>query len=284
MSTRRASITEIQESIDEFTSGLPYLEKQQFNKVYALLKDLSLDSDGNIKITLDNLKLINRIKSQLNTIVDSPLYHDKVSALNDSLERINVLQTNYYTATFGDFTKPKTIDKIQELAFDNTADQLVGSGVNENVVSYASDIVEEHIRDGSSFTNLVDELKVKMLGDPKVESRLLSYSKQTINDTLSGFARNYHAIVTDDLELEWFTYLGALVDTSRPFCIAMVEKQYIHKSEFAKVLAENSKEGLMAGTNASNLVQRCGGWNCSHQLIPVPISSVPKDIRDKFTK
>lgn len=282
MSTRKSSVIAIADSIDEFTSGLPELEKTQFNKVYALLKDLYLDSEGNIKNTLENLKIIGRVKTQLQSLVDSPLYQDKVSALSEALDNVNTVQTSYFNKTFRDFTKPKTVDKLQELAFDSTVDQLAGAGIQENVISMSADVVEQHIRDGSSFTTLVDELKVKMIGNKDVDSKLLSYTKQTINDTLSGFSRNYHALVTDDLGLEWYTYIGALVDTSRPFCIAMVDKKYIHKSEFASVLAENSKEGLMAGTNASNLVQHCGGWNCSHQLIPVPVSAVPTELRRKF--
>ncbi len=280
--SKRASVDEISEAIDNFTYGLPSLQKENFNRVYSLLKDLSLDADGNIKATIENLKIIGRVKTQLQSLVDSPLYQDKISALNDALDNVNTVQTSYFSKTFGDFTKPKTVDKLQDLAFDSTVDQLAGTGIQENVISASADIVEQHITDGSSFTNLVDELKVKMLGTPEVDSKLISYAKQTINDTLSGFSRNYHGLVTDDLGLEWYTYIGALVDTSRPFCRAMVEKRFINKSEFAKVLRENSKEGLMPGTNAENLVSRCGGYNCSHQLIPLPSSAVPSSLRRKF--
>lgn len=288
MSAVRSSVNLISDSIVEFTSGIPEVERLQFNKIYALLKDLSLDSDGNIKATLENLKIIGRVKTQLQSIVDSSLYQDKIIDLNNALDNVNKIQTNYFRITFKDFTEPKTIEKLQELAFDSTVDQLAGAGIQENVVNMSADIVEDHIRDGSSFANLVDELKVKMLGNKEVDSKLISYAKQTINDTLSGFSRNYHALVTEDLGLEWFEYVGALVDSSRPVCIALVAKRWIHKSELAGVAkglidgVQHSIAGLYPGTNGSNFLQRCGGYFCDHQAVPVPSSVIPIEVRRQF--
>jgi len=118
----------------------------------------------------------------------------------------------------------------------------------------------------------------------------VSYSKQVINDTLSSFARNYHNIVTNDLELEWYTYIGAEIDTTRPFCHAMHEKKYIHQSEFAGCISgrllgldtKKAHQGMYPDTNSENLVTNCGGYNCGHQLVPVPTVTVPTAIRRKF--
>lgn len=288
MPTKRASIDEIQSSINEFVKGIPTMQRELFDKIQVLLNDLYLDSDGKIKSTIENLKIIGRIKNALSGVVLSPEYQDKVDSLNDAIKSISNIQTQYYENVFSDFTKPGVVKQIEKVSFDATADQLLGSGVDENVVNMAGDIVESHIRDGSSFTTLVDELKTQMLGDAEVDPKMISYSKQVINDTLSGFSRNYHAIVTQDLNLKWYTYIGALVDTSRPFCRALVSKRYIHESELAKIARGDidgekvSLQGLYPGTTGSNLISYCGGYNCTHQMIPVPASSVPTSIRREF--
>lgn len=285
---KRAGIDEIQSAIDDFTKELPQLQKESFNRVYALLQGLSLDTNGNIKPTIENLKIITRVKKQLGDFVNNPIYQDNVQQLDIVLSKVDKLQTSYFTQTFKDFTKPKTVPKLQELAFDSTIDQLAGAGIQENVVNLSADIVEQHIRDGSNFHTLVDELKVKMVGNKKIEPRLVSYAKQVINDTLSSFSRNYNNLVTDDLGLEWYEYIGALVDTSRPMCIVLVEKKYIHKSELAGIARgvvdreKVSTEGFMPGTTGENFVSRCCGYNCSHQCIPVPSVVVPQELRDKY--
>lgn len=290
MATPNSSPKEIQSTIDIFTDGLDAMQKQNFNKVYALLKDLSLDSDGNIKPTIENLKVINRVKKILADGVDNPIYNDKVMELQSSIDKVSKLQTAYYAKVFKDFTLPKSIDKLNELTFDSVVDQLTSAGVNENVVNLSAEIVEDNIKSGASFTDLVSQLQDKMLGTKEIEPKLVSYSKQVINDTLSKFAANYHSIVTNDLGLEWFTYIGSLIDTSRPFCKGMVEKKYIHKSEFAGCISgrligldtKKAHEGMYPNTNAENLQYNRGGWNCSHLLVPVPTSTVPTVIRRKF--
>lgn len=284
----RDSVDEIQKAIASFTEGLPELDKKQYDKVYAILKDLSLDSEGHIKPTIANLKIINKVKNQLASVVNNPLYQAKILELNVALEKVNGLQTEYYKKTFKDFAKPKTVAKIQEITFDNTVDQLAGSGIDQEVVGVSADLVEQGIRSGASFTTMVDELKVKMVGNKKIPSRLISYSKQIINDTMSGFARNYHAIVTNDLELEWGMYIGSLVATSRPMCEALVAKKYIHKSELAGIARGYvdgvfiGTEGFMPNTTGENFPFRCAGFQCAHVLVPIPASVVPEEIRVKF--
>lgn len=290
MATVKASAIEIQNAIDDFTDGLDKMSKQQFNKVYALLKDLSLDADGNIKTTIDNLKIIQRINNELNTLVDNPKYQKKVAELQYAIDNVQKLQTQYYVNTFKDFTLPKSINKLNELTFDNVVDQLAGAGISENVINVSAGIVEENIRSNANFYDLVNQLEVKMLGNKEIEPRLISYSKQIINDTLSSFARNYHNIVTADLDFEWFVYIGALMDTSRPFCIKMVEKHYVHKSEFAGCISgrliglstKKAHEGMFPHTNANTLINNCGGYSCNHQLVGVPSVTVPTELRRKF--
>lgn len=288
MAYKRASIDTIQNAINDFVDGIPALQKQNFNSVYALLKELSLDAEGNIKSTIENLKLIGKIKIRLSSVIDNPTYEAKVEDLKIVIDKINIVQTAYYSNAFADFTEPKSISKLNELAYDSTVDQLTEAGINENVINEAADIVETGITEGSSFYDMVDKLKTKMLGNSEIEPRLVGYAKQTINDTLSGFSRNYHDIVTKDLGLEWFQYIGALVDSSRPICKALVAKQYIHKSELPSIArgvvdgVKVSTAGMIADTTGENFINRCGGWNCSHMCIPVSTSSIPENIRTKF--
>lgn len=290
ITSRRASVDEIQSAIDDFVKGLPTLQAKQFDRVYGMLKELSLDADGKIKSTVSNLKIIGKVQRELESLVDNPLYQEKVGDLYGAIDKVNEVQTKYFTKTFADFTTPPSVKELQGLAMDNTVESLTGSGVSENVIGDAMTIVEQHIRDGSSFNQMVEQLKEQMVGNPKVDGKLVSYSKQIINDTFSGFSRNYHDLVTSDLDLEWFEYIGGLVDSSRPVCIAAVEKRWFHKSELPALARgivngiDVGTAGMMPGTNGSNVICRCGGYNCNHQLVPVSAIMVPSAIRRPFEK
>lgn len=286
--SKRGSIDEIQKAISDFTDGLDELQKKQFDEVMGMLKDLSLDSSGNIKPTIANLKIIMKVRAKMESITHIPVFQDKIVDLKAAIERVSAIQTSYYSSTFKDFTKPGAVGQLESITFDNITEQLAGAGINQKVVGLSADIVEQHVRDGGSWATMVNELRTSMIGNKEVEPRLISYAKQVINDTLSDFSRSYHKIITSDLGLEWFEYLGALVDSSRPFCVALTAKLYVHESELASIAAgiingvPVSRAGLMPGTNGENLVNRCGGYNCSHQLIPVPTVTVPESVRKKI--
>jgi len=75
----------------------------------------------------------------------------------------------------------------------------------------------------------------------------------------------------------------------------MVEKEYIHESEFDTVLTGNIDglqvkmynglpRGMIAGTDATNLVVNRCGWNCRHKMIPVLDYMVPEEVRRKLEK
>ena len=82
----------------------------------------------------------------------------------------------------------------------------------------------------------------------------------------------------------------------------MVKKRYVHKSELQTVIDDNIDgvdicsedipcnkktglpQGMIKGTNASNITQRRGGWQCGHQFGGIPETLVPENIRKKFEK
>ena len=41
-------------------------------------------------------------------------------------------------------------------------------------------------------------------------------------------------------------------------------------------------DGMIEGTNKETFFINRGGWQCGHQIFPVPLAAVPADIRAKF--
>ena len=124
------------------------------------------------------------------------------------------------------------------------------------------------------------------------DGKLLRYSKQIVTDSINQYNRQYGQIVSDDLGWNWFEYSGSLIKTSREFCVHMVKKRYVHRSEFTTVLkgdidgkkiAVYDKTGLpyglIAGTDQYNFPVYAGGYQCGHLVRPVPDVVVPIGLR-----
>ena len=129
----------------------------------------------------------------------------------------------------------------------------------------------------------------------KVSGALSKYANTYATTAISQYAGENNKILTYDLGLEWFEYVGSNIETTREFCDHLTEKRYIHKSEIKTILKgeidgyqceiyekTGLPKGMIEGTNEQNFQVNCGGWNCRHQLVPVAKEAVPLDIRAKF--
>lgn len=288
MATPSTSVNLIQAAIDEFVAGLPAIQKKQFDQIYITLKELTLDRDGLIKPNVANMKVMNKVRLQMEAIVENPTYLSKVADIQNEITKIADAKTTYFSNSFSQFNEPPVVGKMQDSAFRSATTSLTEAGVNEYVVNEAVSVLEQAVTSGSSFSDMVNNLEVQMLGNADVDPRLVSYSKQIMTDTLTGFTRDYNNLVVRDLGLQWYMYVGALVKSSRPFCDAMIDKKYVHESELGSVARgvidgkTVSREGMMPDTNSTNIISRCGGYNCNHELVPISEELVPKSLREKF--
>jgi hypothetical protein len=281
---------ELDAQVESLGRGLPALEREAFDNIRILLKDLTLLSNGTIKPTIANLKIINKVRSALENIVGDKRYKKIIGRVQDSIDEIGSLNTAYFSKTFADFTVPAAVKQLKTISLQTTKENLVGAGMQENVVNAAVDIVDKGIRGGSSFATLQNNLEEFMVGNAKVPGKLTSYSQQIISDTLSGYTATYHKMVAADLGLQWYQYVGATMKTTRPWCKAMVDKQWVHESELPSVARGNidgkqiSIAGLFPNTNGHTVIDFRGGYNCRHLFVPVPEQAVPTAIKRKFQK
>lgn len=283
-------VNEVNGKIEQFIEGLPTLSRESYREIQGLLNQLKLDKAGNIKISVENLRLINKIRVRLEDKILSETYISKLDDLKKSFDDISNLQTTYFNNVFADFSAPDVITEMRNVSYNSTLSSLSETSINNTVIQGAMDILEQDIISGASFMDMNTKLKDFMVGNPKVDPKLVSYSKQVMTDSLNQYTANYQKLVTDDLGLKWYQYVGPLVAASRPICDALVAKQWVHESELggiARGVVDGKNvgtEGMIPGTNSRNFQTNRGGYNCNHLLVPVAEEAVPKATRIELYK
>lgn len=281
-------VIKIDDFVKRCSNKMEPLQKSLFNKISSELKELSLDDQGYIKRTSSNMDIISNVKSELNTVLTDPKYKGMVEGVNGALDEINDVQGSYFQTIDPDISTPSVMGAIADQAFTDAKEDLTNVGFQTEIVNAASDIVQRSITEGTSYADMNAQLRDFIVGNDKTDGKLVSYTKQILSDTLHNTSRNYNSIMTDKLGLEWFRYVGAEVRDTRPWCHALVQKEWIHQSELGAICRgiidgrKVSLQGLMPDTNKENVVSRCGGYNCQHHMIPVSSESVPANIRRKF--
>ena len=278
---------ETDRAIKAFIDAIPAVQKKIYSKLLDELKQLTLYSDGSIKNNLENIKRISRIKKELENIVLDKKYLASVSEYLTAFETVENIQNVYFSKLSSDFTPMKVLAEVKKQAITDTAEMLTKNGVDVNFLNPIKEIIKTNITSGGSYAELTEQLRKEILGTPDLDGKLMKYAQQVTTDAINQYSAQYMKIITDDLGLVWFRYVGSLIKTSRPFCVALVKKSYVHKDEFPEILKGNidgkkvSLAGLNANTTPDNFQILRGGWNCGHQLISISTESVPKNLQEK---
>ena len=290
----------IEANITAFNESMPAVQKQAYKEVLNLMSDLDKYSDGTVKASVKNVKLIAKIKQRLQEVIIDGSYNKRLKKLLETYDEITKLQNQYFSATVSQFTVPAVLAELQKQAIDITIESLGEQGMNVNVINPVRDILNKNITTGGKVADMTEEVRAYLLGDQETEGRLAKYAKQITTDALNQYSANYNKVISDDLGFEWYRYSGSLRKTSREFCVKLIEAKkgcmpYIHKSQLPEIIdgyicgervaiykKTGLPQGMIAGTNASNFFVNRGGYSCNHQLTGVPSSFVPKELKDKF--
>lgn len=289
----------IETRIDSFNEKMPKVQRDAYNVILDLTGDLET-SNGRIKATMKNIKLISKIKQQLSKVIFTKEYEEELDKIVKTYGEITKLQNQYFTAAIGKFTVPKVLAEVQQLAIEGVVDAMGLDAVGVNVISPVRDILVKNVTTGGSKAEFLDEVREYLLDTERGDGKLVKYTKQIVTDSLNQYSANYTQIVSDDLGLEWFKYVGSNKETTRPFCKALTDAKqtcmpFIHRSQLPEIVEgqicgeqvpiydkTGLPHGMIPGTNAVNFPINRGGYNCNHQLVPVSAALVPKALRDEF--
>lgn len=297
----------IDQAVARFDKSIPGLQSELYKEMLAQIKRLDLNGTK-IKTTVKNLSILASIKNKLNRLILNKDYISEVKEFAKTFNEVFRLQNDYWKSVESQF-KPKPLLKaIRNQAITDTVQSLTQSGISANISDALTGILRQNITAGGSYADLAGQLRESLM-NTETKGLLDRYTKQVTTDSINQFNRQYTQIVSSDLGYEWYRYMNSEIDTSRPFCQAMVENNpYFHVSQIPELLdgkylgqrmtytdnfGEGNKNveiykktglpgGMISGTNADNFFIRAGGWNCGHSIQPVAERQVPKDIRGKI--
>lgn len=290
----------IDKSIARFDKRVPAIQKQMYRDISEQLRRLDT-LNGNIKTTVANLRVINSIKQKLLKLVLTPDYLDEVKKFAKAFNEVTLLQNEYWKTIDTSF-KPKTfLKEVKNQAIQDTVKALTASGIGSSIADQVTAILRTNITTGGSYAKLTEQLRESLL-TASTDGLLQRYTKQITTDAINQYSAQYTQAVSSDLGFEWFAYQGTDIKTTRPFCDACTDFRYFHVSRIPSMLKaeglyytdENGDRqkvqiykrtglphGLIEGTNAANFQINRGGYNCGHQVRPVPERNVPLAIRDE---
>ena len=276
--------------VDRFQKNVGTRQNDMWSTIFKTIKKLETDEDGNILTNSKNLKILRTLRGDIKKTIITPQYKKDLSRFLGGFDDLKGINDTYYKAIAS--TKlnanKQVFNEVKNFSIEAVKNSLLDSGITENIIKPVENILNQNVTTGGSFQDLTEALRKDILGDIKTLGKLERYSKQITTDSLNQFNANYNQTVSQDLGLEFYFYNGALKETSRTYCIGMVQGgqhglpggRYYHKKEVEKS-ASLEWAGKIPGTNSSSIFVNRGGFNCGHQWLAVDAIAVPKSAIDR---
>ena len=265
--TESASVT--------FTDSARTTQRGIIMRVNRYIRQLETDLLGNIKPTRANFKIIRLLRDDINQIVVSRAYLERLGSYLRTFSEVKGITDGFFSS-FDDFIPNKLVfEEALSLSVDSTRKSLTSSGINQFVVDPIMDIVSKSITSGARLVDMEEDLRIHILGDEKRLGGLERYTSQITRDALNQYSASYNEAISMDLGLEWYFYSGGVIDDTRDYCKKRNGK-YFHKKEVEDVPSQ--WDGRIAGTNSSTIYVYRGGYNCRHQYLATLIDVVPSSV------
>lgn len=263
-----------------YSKQIVSLQDRLYADLSRIFKSLEIDSEGNVKQSASNRRLLIDADKKIQAAFKSNSYLAAVSTYVSSIRRVDAKSAQYFSLISETFKPNRQF--LKDLQFDTirTVEKyILQDGLQSQVVNPLSQIMTQNVNGGGSYSGFMDQLKNFIKGDPDTEGRALRYTRTYLSDTLFTYARTYQKAVSSDLGLAYYLYSGGIQDTTREFCEQRAGK-YFHENEI-KSWASLEWSGKKPDTTESSIFVYCGGWGCKHELIPVSERIVPKDVIDR---
>jgi hypothetical protein len=251
--------------INRMDDNLGKVFKDLTSQVQQLADGLSLDPKDRARTLREVIKMKQDIAS---TIVDNKAYQTQVKELLSGFEELAVLTDLYIGSVLDQPLKRKALyNAILETNITLTQDALLGFGIRDNFGNAIQEVLKANISGTTNRAQLRKTLAQFIEGTDKDLPFLQRYIKQTTNDSVMVFNREYMQTITEDLGIGHYRYRGTKIAESRPFCVARAGKVYTKQE--VEAWASLEWQGKMSGTNKTTIFSSCGGYNCRHLLQPI---------------
>jgi len=276
-------------AIEDFNNGVESSQEKLFNKLETILKN-EIETKGSvIKPSVKNYKLISKLRQEIINSILNTEYISNLRRFMDAHEVIAGLIEVYFGTMIADYS-PKVNDTVRKSLIETTINSLSEVGIGVNIADPIRDILTTNITTGGNYSELTKQLRDSLLTTKFGDGALVRYTKQISTDAINQYSAQYMQSIANDLEFEWFQYVGSNITTTRAFCNHLTDKRYIHISELPEILngiidghkiplnKQGIPVGMIEGTNESNFKIYRGGYNCRHQLYPISEVLVPNNI------
>lgn len=289
----RAILAFMDANIDKVEEISAHLQERIYQ---MLVREIQLFDtiEGRLTPSRDFKLRILDIERKIYDILGQKNYTNTIADFVDTFQTIEARNLKIHK-TFNDLDVAITAVKpARQLLYQQALDGLT-SGLAEAYVSPVKYLMISSVTSGSSINDALELLEKwdknemvtgKFTNNATPAPNLQRYATQLARDSAYAVQRTQNNIIKDRYGLNRLAYVGSVVEDSRPSCEYVVSlKRPVTYQEIEGLLkgdippeamkfapkptAKSFLQGVIPGTDINNFTQRCFGYSCRHQAMPI---------------
>lgn len=272
---------------DRLTGAVRKHQRRILAAIRSELGKLSY-KNGRTAVTASNRQRIRAIQRAINNVIASPLFAADLESFVRAFAKVEGISLDYFKGVFDGFQANEQYEAIRLAAIDEIRSGFQ-AGINQALRNPVTAILQQAYK-GATRRELEDLFARTLTTqvNPSNRSEIVKageferFTGRYVRDSLNQYSRVLNEAASINHEAEWFLYSGTIVGGTRPFCKEKANK-YFHIEEIYS-WEKQKWQGKHPQTNRATIFKYLGGYNCLHELIPVPISMVPKSVVERNAK
>lgn len=276
---------------DEMATQSERAQREIWKTIRPLLDEMDVDLNGNITQSDANVNRIGTIVEELNKVTAGSEYKDAVKSFLGSVDE-GVNLTNEIAKKIQSTFEPTNAQlRLLEISKNNAINAFFGSGLRERFTQPFLEQLTANVSARAPLRDAVKALELVVVGNDKIDGRLLSNVKTNAITAQSIADRSYSASINETIGVQWYEYVGGEIPTTRNFCrhredsifhVKEIEKWGEGKNSGGiKDIVDGTWAGRIDSTDRKSIFTFVGGWNCRHQLMPVMEQDVPPEVIER---
>lgn len=267
-------------NIDAVTDVAAPIQRQVYELLRRELMKFEI-TDGNLVPQQDLRKRLIHIEDEIERITGVKIWDDKITEFLSTFQTIEDRNIAMQAKHNDIKVQRSLLTPARRLIYDQ-AEYALTQGVKLSYVEPVKFVLMQQVTSGASITDALELLKKWDAGElskgrytnDMPAPNLQKYATSIARGATYGVDRTTNSIIKDRYKLNGFVYAGGLREDSRPLCEHLVGlKRPISFEELPPLLALYP-QGLIAGTDVTNFIQNCGGYNCLHRAFPTRVPGV----------
>src|SRR5690606_13129165 len=276
----RDDLEELNKYIDTTVINVEKAMTEVQSKAYEIVRNAVLSfeiADNIIMLNSNFYSRLLRIEERLKRLFGSSKYSVPIRKFLSNLNEIND-RTIELHVKYNDLKKEiEALPEARKIVYNQAKEVFSSGAIADSYIQPVKNLLARQAVSGMTTKQALSliekwnngELSSGRLNVGNPAPNLNRYAVQMARDTAFSMNRNANDIISKELDLTHFVYVGGLVADSRPLCKHLVSlRRRISLSEIP-ALVKRYPEGLYPNTTKANFMQVCGGYNCNHTAMGV---------------